>query len=155
MASAYFDAEPDVLTILELIDELEARLQRHPAVRAKTQKDGNLAAVVSPETTTISAANGTFFMSKSRPVDPGMLRSHMEQAGLATADVPAIFGITPTQVQDWLNGKRAIPSWVIPALQIFSLLTPGARRKLLAKSQPAGTANPSRKIHPFSRIEEL
>lgn len=122
---------PSPLTLVEMLDALEARLT---ALRVE---DGHLASTPPPE-----------------PISDATLRAQMLRVGLSAADFRAIFGVAPDQWEDWMTGKSPIPSWVQTALQILVLLSPTARRSFLNRPGLDAQKAPA-KTHPFSRIEEL
>lgn len=130
--------EPVSLTILEMLDALEAGIVNERMSRPKK------ASV--PSTDSIS---------------PESLESQIEKCGLSAAELGAIFGVEPETVREWLGGRSGIPHWVQPALQIYELLGLGARRKILTRPKPVPLPAPSPrtgapvKTHPFSRLQDL
>ena len=58
-------------------------------------------------------------------------------------------------VDDWLDGKTAIPAWVPVTMRMIALLTPSARRKLQNGSAHHKTKTEPERTHPFSKIEDL
>jgi hypothetical protein len=87
--------------------------------------------------------------------------------GLSAEDLTGMFRVSKRSAHGWTTGARKVPKWLMPALQIYRLLPPAARRaaleSLVYDRLPAGAdrvagsnrprANMAR--HPFARIEEL
>ena len=138
------------MTILEMLDALEA------GIEALRRKNEELAAghrtIQRPATR--SDVHWTFPVEKSDAGRPEMLRRRMETTGLSHAELAGIFGVTVSSLQDWLAGRRPVPSWTLPSMAVLDLLTPVARMTI-RNGLPAERAKRPAAPHPFSRIEEL
>jgi hypothetical protein len=90
----------------------------------------------------------------------------LEAIGLSVEDLSRMFHVTVRSAKSWTNGGTRVPTWLMPSLQIYRLLSPTARRAVLESLTQDGlpgrggrpAANQSRANavrHPFARIEEL
>lgn len=87
-------------------------------------------------------------------VEARALREEIAKAALTPAEFARIAGVPLVEVGDWLHNRAPAPAWALLALQLAGQLAPSARRKLLR--QPlAEPTTPTRRAHPFSRIEDL
>lgn len=117
-------------TILQLLDDLEKELSELRSLSAVTPLGGYAA------------------------VEPSLLRSEMERAGLTASELSRIIDVSRKEVEDWLAARAPTPAWALTTVQLSALLAPSVRRKLLRQS--LGQAiQPKSKSHPFSRIEDL
>lgn len=77
-----------------------------------------------------------------------------------------MFRVSLRSARSWTTGATRVPAWLMPALQIYSLLPPAAQHKARQSLVPDGfrlgtgrPAPPNRRPnvsrHPFARIEEL
>jgi hypothetical protein len=100
------------------------------------------------------------------PKPSSELRKKLEAAGLSTEDLSRMFRVSERSVRSWTNGARRVPHWLMPALEIYTLLSPAGRealgKSLTSDGSPGrgskaapnrARANAAR--HPFARIEEL
>jgi hypothetical protein len=117
-------------TILQLLDDLEKELSALRSLSAATPIGGYAA------------------------VEPSLLRSELELAGLTASELGRIIDVSREEVEAWLAARTPTPAWALTTVQLTALLAPSVRRKLLR--QPLGQAiQPKPKSHPFSRIEDL
>jgi hypothetical protein len=140
------------LTTLELLDAVEA------GIAALRSQNGDAAGpqnghVAGPQNGHVAGAqNGHAAETGGGAMAPAELRREMSRAALSTAQFANVAGVGRDEVEDWVEGREPIPSWVPAAVRVVALLTPSALRRLLngptQTPRPAGT-------HPFSRIEEL
>ncbi len=146
------------MTLIELLESLEA------AVAARqSDPDAPVAAPSLVRRAGISSEVNYTFPNETAEehLSPSLLAGHMERAGLTNAEFSSIFGVPPGVLQDWLKGTSAVPSWVVPAIQMLYLLSPAVRQRLLvgAKSpqETKKTASSPKQIrsHPFSHIEDF
>jgi hypothetical protein len=92
----------------------------------------------------------------------------MEALGLSMEDLARVFRVSPRSARSWTTGGTRVPTWLMPALQIYALLPPAARRTAFDESptrdgvnasngRPAAPSQPKANAnrHPFARIEEL
>ena len=95
------------------------------------------------------------------------LLKQMEALGLSVEDLARIFRVSARSARSWSTGDTRVPTWLMPALEIYGLLPPAARHfaagsvardgvaagdgRPPAPNQPTSIAN----RHPFARIEEL
>lgn len=160
------------MTTLELLDALDAsmaafRARQEAADAARPEAPsgvGPFTAFSIQDTTRVgadSANNGpadtvhwTFSVARADPVTPQKLRVRLDLAGLTKAEFATVFDVPVASVQDWLTGARPIPSWVLPSIRVFELLSPAERSRLL-KNPAARTAGGTANLHPFARIEDL
>lgn len=143
------------MTLLELLESLEAAVAARqsgadPAASSSLVRQTNLPGEV----------HWTFSDENASALPPGVLRSQMARAGLTETEFSAIFGLTPGLLQDWLEGIRPVPSWVLPTIQMLYLLSPAVRQRLLQDMPLQQSRKPEAqrkqiKSHPFSRIEDL
>jgi len=120
------------LTTVELIDALEAEIA---AIRSRKQGP-------SPSD------------RDSATIDPVLLRTEMRRNGVSAVNLAKAAGVSNEDVNGWIQGGSAIPSWVLAVIRLYAQLTPSARRKVLNGAREE-TANSRNNSHPFSRIEEL
>ena len=77
-----------------------------------------------------------------------------------------MFRVSLRAARSWTTGATRVPAWLMPALQIYSLLPAAAQHKARESLVPDGfrtgdgrpTASnrrPNVARHPFARIEEL
>jgi len=91
----------------------------------------------------------------------------MDALGLSIQDLARMFHVSARSAKSWTTGATRVPVWLMPALQIYALLPPGARN-VGSESQardgvnagngrPAAPNQPPAHVHrhPFARIEEL
>jgi hypothetical protein len=91
----------------------------------------------------------------------------MEALGLSIEDLARIFRVSVRSARSWTTGGTRVPTWLMPALEIYGLLPPAARHMTLApvvrdrvnggSGRPAAPGQPIANVnrHPFARIEEL
>jgi DNA-binding transcriptional regulator YiaG len=159
-------------TMLELIELLEggvralrssrpaatssASAPSAPAVQAPTSPSP--AAAPTTRNTAAPAANAyaqnTQATGKESSSAPNVLRNRLEETGITSSEFATIFGIPGNLLQDWFSGKSPIPMWVETSIQLLTMLTPAARRKILNRTEPNRRIVGAR-THPFSRIDEL
>lgn len=128
--------ETDRLTILEMLDTLDASLAAMHARDGQGERPRPVLFDMSPDAV------------------PAALLVEMQRAGLSKAEFCSIFGVHVNVLQAWLTGDHPPPSWVPVCVRILALLAPPARQGLLKSAEPRKGKNPARS-HPFSRIEEL
>jgi DNA-binding transcriptional regulator YiaG len=147
------------LTTLELLDAVEAGIA---AMKSQNGHAGGLeggdAGVLqkghagSQNGDSPVPPNGHAASNGAAPIAPAALRAEMARATLSARQFAGVVGVGREEVEDWVEGRAPIPSWVPAAVRLLALLTPSALRTLLSGTvrtqRPAGT-------HPFSRIEEL
>lgn len=129
----------DTLTTAELLDELEQRLA---AIR-------NGAGGTAPD----HGLHWRFSATGTVPESAHIVRVRMELAGLTRNSFSTAFGVPADVVEAWLSEAAPVPSWVLPAIRMYEMLSAGARHKLL--KAPAARAGNRSNPHPFARIEEL
>jgi hypothetical protein len=144
------------LTLLELLESLEAAV----AARQSGADPAAASSSLVRQTNLPGEVHWTFSDENASALPPGVLRSQMARAGLTEAEFSAIFGLTPGLLQDWLEGIRPVPSWVLPTIQMLYLLSPAVRQRLLQDMPLQQSRRPEAqrkqiKSHPFSRIEDL
>jgi hypothetical protein len=95
------------------------------------------------------------------------LRKKLEAAGLSAEDLSRIFRVSVRSARSWTSGDRRVPQWLMPALEIYTLVSPAGREALWKSLTSDGSpgrggkpAAPNRARtnaarHPFARIEEL
>lgn len=91
----------------------------------------------------------------------------MEALGLSVEDLARIFRVSVRSARSWTSGGTRVPTWLMPALEIYGLLPPAARHTTLAPAVRDGVNAGSGRLaapgppktnenrHPFARIEEL
>ena len=89
----------------------------------------------------------------------------METLGLSAEDLARIFRISARSARSWTTGGTRVPTWLMPALEIYAQLPLAARRFAAGAHDgvnagggrpPAPSqAKPNTNRHPFARIEEL
>jgi hypothetical protein len=83
------------------------------------------------------------------------LRAGMAAGAWSAAEIANALAVPRGTVDDWLDGKTAIPAWVPVTMRMIALLTPSARRKLQNGSAHHKTKTEPERTHPFSKIEDL
>jgi hypothetical protein len=101
------------------------------------------------------------------PKPENRLLKQMETLGLSAEDLARIFRVSERSARAWTIGGTRIPTWLVPALEIYALLPPAARHAAMGSPAldgvNAGSARPTAPTqprantnrHPFARIEEL
>jgi hypothetical protein len=88
----------------------------------------------------------------------------MEALGLSVQDLARMFHVSARSAKSWTTGATRVPVWLMPALQIYALLSPAARNMGAARDgvnagsgRPGAPTQPPVNVHrhPFARIEEL
>ncbi len=101
------------------------------------------------------------------PKPANQLLKQMETLGLTVEDLARIFRVSARSARSWTTGDTRVPTWLMPALEIYALLPPPARHSAVgsvardgvnAGNGRAAAPSPARantNRHPFARIEEL
>jgi hypothetical protein len=91
----------------------------------------------------------------------------METLGLSVQDLARMFHVSARSAKSWTTGGTRVPTWLMPALQLYGLLPPVARNVALESlvrdgvtagaGRTAAPTQPPANVyrHPFARIEEL
>jgi len=91
----------------------------------------------------------------------------METLGLSVEDLARIFCVSARSARSWTAGGTRVPTWLMPALEIYAQLPlaakhiaagSAARDGVNAGSDRTAAPTQARAItnrHPFARIEEL
>ena len=101
------------------------------------------------------------------PKPASQLSKQMEALGLSVEDLARMFHVSARSAKSWTTGGTRVPTWLMPALDIYRLLPPAARhvaleslvrdgvtprsRRPAVPDPPRANVNP----HPFARIDEL
>ena len=91
----------------------------------------------------------------------------METLGLSVENLARIFRISARSARSWTTGGTRVPTWLMPALEIYAQLPRAARHFAAGSAAHDGVnagggrppapsqAKPNTNRHPFARIEEL